>query len=169
MDLAELNAYMIHIGEGKKLSGADKKTIKAELPGLIEKIQVRAVPDKISLPSGDKIGSASRITALKCHAILLARKAFGKNYIKEDPAFESLAQDILFFVMRGHFNGGGVKGEFCCPSCTLSLLPLYETDCFKWVSCGELAENVKKSLKNKRSIFSGKYSEKYMLWASSIK
>ena len=88
MNIDELNTFMIQIGSGEKLYANDKKMISKELPRLIEKIGNRDVPAKISLPTGEKIGSASRITALRCHSLLLARKAFGKNYRKENIVYE---------------------------------------------------------------------------------
>ena len=169
MDLVELNEFMIKLGEGKRLSAADKAKIKEELPSLIKIIKAGDVPAKIILPSGDKLGSATRLTALKCHALLLARKAFGSNYIKVDSGYEQLAMDVLFYVMRAYFNCGGIKGEFCCPPCTLSLWTLYKTNCFKWVDCNELTANIEESYQLKKSVFEGQYSQKYADWAMSIK
>ena len=168
MKLEDLNQYMQNIAAGKNISAFEKKQITQGLPELIKKINARDVPAKITLPTGEKLGSASRITALRCHCLFLARKAFGANYIKKHEIYEDLAMDILFYVMRDQFNGDGVKGEFCCPPCTLSLLPLYTCKAFKWVDCEELQKNVLKSLKAKKSIFSKKYPESYAQWALEI-
>ena len=169
MKLTDLNEYMISLGEGKKLSALDKKKINNQLPELIDQIRAGDVPAKISLPNGEKLGSATRLTALKCHALLLALKAFGTNYIKADQCYEALAMDVLFYVMRSYFKCGGIKGEFCCPPCTLSLWPLYKTKSFKCVDCKELDRNIEKALDSKKSVFNGGFSEKYAEWAKKIK
>ena len=160
---------MIQIGNGKNISKDEKNIISIELPELIEQIINGKVPPTISLPTGEKLKSASRITALKCHCILLARKAFGIRFHKHNSIFEKLAMDLLFYVMRHQFNYNEIKGEFCCPSCTLSLLPLYTTECFRWVNCIELKQNITTSLTNKTSMFCSNFPEEYSRWAIEIK
>jgi len=165
MEWTHLTGYMTPLSEGKRLSALDKQEIGAGLPALIRQVEAGKVPEKIVTPTGETLRSATRITALKSYSILLARKAFGQGYIRKDPVYEEAAKDLLFFIMRDYFRSGGVKGEFCCPACTLSLLPLYATNCFKWVDCRELETNVKISLEEKRSVFAGTFSQKYADWA----
>src|SRR5262249_14371818 len=109
-----------------------------------------------------------RMTALKCQCLLLARNVGGANYGKANKEYESLAKDVLFFVMRHAFNSGDPKGIFCCSACTLSLLPLYAAGCFRWVNCNELASNVLKSLKDCTSVFAGAYPNAYAQWAVNL-
>ena len=75
---------------------------------------------------------------------------------------------MLFWVMRRAFNSGDPKGIFCCPPCTLSLLPLYTASCFRWVDCGELASNVLTALKNGTSVFARSYPKAYAQWAVTL-
>ena len=108
------------------------------------------------------------MTALKCQCLFLARNAFGANYVKADKAYEQLAKDVLFRVMRHAFNSSDPKGIFCCPPCTLSLLPLYATACFRWVDCDELTSNVLKALKEGTSVFARTYPKAYAQWSLSL-
>ena len=169
MNFTDLNNYMQRIGNGETLSQKDKKLIAAALPAMIEIIRSRKVPARIKLPTGETSGSATRLTALKCHCLLLVRKAFGPNYIKKNKVYEELAKDMMFNVMRHHFIGRGLKGEFCCPPCTLSLLPLYTCNCFKWANCRELRTTVLAAMKSRQSVFRRNYSARYAQWALGIK
>ena len=160
----DLQTYMQKIQDQIHFSMDDKIRIEAFLPDLITQINNRDVPDKIKLPSGEKVKSASRITVLKCQTLCLARRSFGKNYINNHKYYEELAKDLLFFVMRHHVNTKSPIGEFCCPTCTLSLLPLYSSNAFKWVDCLEMKNNVLNSLKKKDSIFEGNFHQDYAKW-----
>ena len=146
MEFTKLTDYMQSLAEGKRLSAEAKQEIATELPALMLQIRAREVPATIRSVIGEPLKSATRITALTSYTLLLARKAFGQNYIKTDPVFEETAKDLLFYIMREFMNGSQHKGEYCCSTCTLSVLPLYLTKCFKWVDCQELAAGVMSSL-----------------------
>ena len=108
------------------------------------------------------------MTALKCHCLLLARKVAGADYVKANPEYELLAKDMLFWVMRHNFNTTDPKGVFCCPACTLSLLPLYALACFRWVDCKELKVIVLDTLAKRQSVFKKAYPKAYAQWAIKI-
>lgn len=79
------------------------------------------------------IGEGERMTALRWQCLLVARVAFGAGFVAADARNEALAKDVLFWVMRHSFHSSDPKGVFCCPACTLSLLPLYAGSWFRWV------------------------------------
>ncbi len=105
------------------------------------------------------------MTAIKCHCLLLARTVHGSEFVKVQSEYEALAQDLLFWVMRHNFNTGNPKGVFCCPACTISLLPLYALGCFRWVDCNELKSGVLDAMTRRQSVFSGEYPKAYAQWA----
>jgi hypothetical protein len=109
---------------GKKLAAAAQRQIKAELPGFIRDLSPASAPSRLRLPTGESLSNATRMTALKSQCLFLARSVVGPNYVKASEEYEHLAKDMLFWVMRHAFNSGDAKGIFCCPACTLSLLPL---------------------------------------------
>jgi hypothetical protein len=153
----DLGQWTNQLGAGEKLNAAAKRRIEAELPGFIRDLSPASAPLRLRLPTGESLGNATRMTALKCQCLLLARTAFGADYVKADEEYERLAKDVLFWVMRHAFNSSDPKGVFCCPPCTLSLLPLYATSCFRWVDCDELASNVLGALNAGTSVFARKY------------
>lgn len=108
------------------------------------------------------------MTALKCHCLLLARSVLGVNYVKANQEYDLLAKDVLFWVMRHAFNTEDPKGVFCCPACTLSLLPLYAASCFRWVNCAELKSNVLGVLGRRDSVFKRSYPRAYAQWAVNL-
>jgi hypothetical protein len=129
----DLGQWTIQLGAGEKLTSAEKKRIEAELPGFIRDLSRASAPARLRLPTGESLSNATRMTALKCQSLLLARSAFGANYVRANDEYKRLAKDVLFWVMRYAFISNDPKGVFCCPPCTLSLLPLYAASCFRWV------------------------------------
>jgi hypothetical protein len=168
MRFEELGEWIKEIGAGRKMAFTLCKRVAAELPGFICGLSAESAPKRLELPTGESLQNATRMTALKCHCLLLARHAAGLNYTKTNPEYERLAKDTLFWVMRHHFMTGDPEGVFCCPACTLSLLPLYALDAFRWVKCRELESNVLSALQKNESVFTSSYPEAYAMWAISF-
>jgi hypothetical protein len=164
----DLGQWTNQIGAGEKLNPAAKRRIAAELPLFVRDLKPESAPSRLRLPSGESLSNATRMTALKCQCLLLARSAFGIEYVKTNQEYEDLAKDVLFWVMRHAFNYPDPKGIFCCPPCTLSLLPLYAASCFRWVDCGELRTNVLTALNEGTSVFARMYPKAYAQWAVSL-
>jgi hypothetical protein len=165
MTFDDLGQWTNQLGASEKLTATTRKRIEAELPRFIRDLNSTSAPSRLRLPTGESLSNATRMTALKCQCLFLARSVFGANYVKADEEYERLAKDVLFWVMRYAFNSGDPNGVFCCPSCTLSLLPLYAASCFRWVDCDELTSNVLRALKEGTSVFAGTYSKAYAQWA----
>jgi hypothetical protein len=164
----DLGQWTNQLGAGEKLNAAAKRRIEAELPLFLRDLNPASAPSRLRLPTGESLANATRMTALKCQCLFLARSAFGANYVKANEEYEHLAKDVLFWVMRHAFNSGDLKGIFCCPACTLSLLPLYAASCFRWVDCDELTSNVLSALKEGTSVFGRAYPKAYAQWAVSL-
>jgi hypothetical protein len=164
----DLSRWTNQLGAGAKLAAAVRARIEEELPIFIRNLNPAAAPSRLRLPTGESLSNATRMTALKCQCLLLARSTFGANYVKVHNEFDNLAKDVLFRVMRHAFNSSDPKGIFCCPPCTLSLLPLYATGCFRWVDCDELTSNVLKALQEGTSVFRRTYPKAYAQWAVSL-
>lgn len=168
MTFDDLSQWTNQLGAGERLNAAAKRRIEAELPLFIRDLNPQSAPSRLRLPTGESLGNATRMTALKCQCLFLARSAFGANYVKANEEYEHLAKDVLFWVMRHAFNSGDPKGIFCCPACTLSLLPLYAASCIRWVDCDELRSNVLRALKEGTSVFGRAYPKVYAQWAVSL-
>jgi hypothetical protein len=164
----ELDEWITKIGAGKTLPSDVRQRVSRELPPFIRALNPRNAPKHLRLPTGESLQNATRMTALKCHCLLLARKVHGRDYVKANPEYEALAKNVLFWVMRYHFNTGDPKGVFCCPPCTISLLPLYTLDCFRWIDCKELASEVLDAVANHRSVFRRSYPKAYFEWAAAF-
>ena len=168
MTFDDLAAWTRLIGERQKLSSSVKAQVVKELPVFLRELSSKTAPPRWKLPTGESLSDATRLTAMRCHCLLLARTVFGVNYIKADPEYEALARDVLFGVMRHAFNTSDPKGVFCCPPCTLSLLPLYAASCFKWVDCAELKANVIGALERGESVFRRSYPKAYAEWVLGL-
>jgi hypothetical protein len=168
MTFEELSEWMIRLGANEKLSSEVRQRISRELPLFIRDIDPKTAPKRVKLPTGESLADATRMTAIKCHSLLLARKVHGSGFFKIAPEYETLAKDLLFWVMRHNFNTDDPKGVFCCPPCTISLLPLYALGCFRWVDCNELTSAVVDAMKRSQSVFSGDYPKAYAQWAKGF-
>src|SRR5262245_6288410 len=165
MTFDDLGQWTNQLGALEKLSATAKRRIEAELPEFIRDLNPASAPSRLRLPTGEFLSNATRMTALKCQCLFLARNVLGANYVKAHEEYAHLAKDVLFWVMRHAFNSGDPKGIFCCPSCTLSVLPLYAASCFRWVDCDELTSNVLEALKEGTSVFARTYPKAYANWA----
>jgi hypothetical protein len=157
MTFEELNEWTIMLGAKTKLSSDVRQRVSRELPSFVRDIDPKTAPKRYKLPTGESLGDATRMTAIKCHCLLLARKVHGSGFVKIESSYEALARDLLFRVMRHNFNTGGPKGVFCCPPCTISLLPLYALGCFRWVNCDELKSAVVDAMVRRQSVFNSDY------------
>jgi len=161
----ELSEWTIALGARERLSSEVRQRVSRELPSFVRDIDPKTAPKRFKLPTGQSLADATRMTAIKCHCLLLARKVHGSEFVKVKSEYEALAKDLLFWVMRHHFNTGDPKGVFCCPACTISLLPLYALGCFRWVDCNELKSAVLDAMMRRQSVFSGEYPNAYAQWA----
>lgn len=167
MTFEELNDWMTVLGAGEKLSPQVRQRVSRELPLFVRSIDPSSVPKRLKLPTGESLSNATRMTALKCHCLLLARKVHGPGFVKV-AEYEALAKDLLFWIMRHNFRTGDPKGVFCCPACTISLLPLYTLGCFRWVDCNALRSAVLEAMAHRRSVFKRNHSKAYAQWAAGF-
>jgi hypothetical protein len=168
MTFDDLGQWTNQLGAAEKLPATTKRRIQAELPAFIRDLTPASAPARLRLPTGESLSNATRMTALKCQCLFLARNVLGANYVKSDNEYERLAKDVLFRVMRHAFNSSDPRGIFCCPPCTLSLLPLYATASFRWVDCDELTANVLRALKEGTSVFGRTYPKAYAQWSVAL-
>src|SRR5215471_15100773 len=115
MTFDDLADWTKQIGLGQKLSPAARKRIATELPAFIRQLSPNTAPRRWRLPTGESLGDATRMTALKCQCLLLARFAFGTNYAKANLEYERLAKDVLFWVMRHGLTQKIPKVYFAAP------------------------------------------------------
>ena len=165
MTYKELGEWTMELGAKGKLPPQVRQRVLRELPTFIRGINSKTAPKRVKWPTSESLGDATRMTAIKCQCLLLARKVSGSGFVKVQPEYEALAKDLLSWVMRHNFNAGDPKGVFCCPACTISLLPLYALGCFRWVDSDQLKSSVVEAMERRQSVFSGDYPKAYAEWA----
>src|SRR5215471_6438806 len=168
MTFEDLSEWMIALGAKERLPYEVRRRVSRELPSFVRDIDPKTAPKRLKLPTGESLGDATRITAIKCQCLLLARKVHGSGFVKAASEYEALAKDLLFWVMRHNFNTDDPKGVFCCPPCTISVLPLYALGCFRWVDCNELESAVVDAMARRQSVFSVNYPKAYAEWAKGF-
>lgn len=89
----------------------------------------------------------------------------GPDYAWQDKRFTFKHMELLCGILNSHFTHGYEKGFYCCPTCTLSVLPLYAVGAFDRLNCKELEQNVVKAIQEKKGRFASNFSQKYARWA----
>jgi hypothetical protein len=110
MTFEELSEWTIALGAKEKLSPEVRQRVSRELPSFVRDIDPKTTPKRLKSPTGESLADATRMTAIKCHCLLLARKVHGSGFVKVASEYEALAKDLLFWVMRHNFNTGNRKG-----------------------------------------------------------
>jgi hypothetical protein len=112
---AAASEWTIALGAREALSSEVRQRVSRELLSFVRDIDPKTAPKRLKLPTGESVADAARMTAIKCHCLLLARKIHGSGFVKVESEYEALAKDLPFWVMRHNFNTGD-KGSFLLPS-----------------------------------------------------
>src|SRR5215471_912018 len=92
MTFDDLGFWTNQLGASEKLNAAAKQRIEAELPQFIRDLNPASAPPRLRLPTGEFLSNATRMTALKCQCLFLARNTFGVNYVKVNEEYQHLAK-----------------------------------------------------------------------------
>ena len=84
MTFEELSEWTIALGAKEKLSSEVRQRVSRELPSFVRDIDPKTAPKRLKLPTGESLADATRMTAIKCHCLLLARKVHGSGFFKVD-------------------------------------------------------------------------------------
>src|SRR5215813_978508 len=95
MTFDDLSQWTNQLGASEKLTAAAKRRIEAELPRFIRDLNPASAPSRLRLPTGESLSNATRMTAIKCQCLLLARSTIGANYLKVHEEYAHLAKDVL--------------------------------------------------------------------------
>ena len=89
MTFEELREWTIALGAKEKLSSEVRQRVARELPSFIRDIDPKTAPKRLKLPTGQSLADATRMTAIKCHCLLLARKVHGSGFVKAASEYEA--------------------------------------------------------------------------------
>jgi hypothetical protein len=151
-----------------RLSRTEKETALSLFDEMQTLMETSKNPPGFRLASGEIAKGATGRIALNAYFQLLGRMTLGPDYAWQDKRFTLSHFNLGFAIMNGYFNNGGIKGLYCCPTCTLSVLPLYCMKAYKSFDNDLLIRNVVETVRNRSSRFGGKFSQKYAAWAMSF-
>lgn len=161
----QLYRYLDQVSLGIRLTKQDKQRLLVLFEKMYSLLDSESFPQDFKLATGIKARGATGRIALNAYLLLLARKAFGKNYTNRDDRLFYWAMYLGYHIMRSNFQGWHEKGIYCCPTCTLSVFPLYCVDAFRGFDSELLKKNVIKAYKKNKSVFSRRYNKGYAEWA----
>ena len=166
--MEQLHGLLNELSKRSRLSRSEKQAVAEWCEEVYPALDSGRNPEGFRLASGELARGATGRIALNAYLLLLARKAFGRDYTKRDRRLAYWNMYLGFHIMRSHFGGWSEKGIYCCATCTLSVLPLYCTHAFGAFDCELLKRNVLKALSERTGPFSHKFSPKYAQWAMSF-
>lgn len=84
MTYDELSDWMILLGVKRKLPSDVRQMVSRTLPSFVRGIHPKTAPKRYKFPTGKSLGDATRMTAIKCHCLLLARAVHGSGFVKAE-------------------------------------------------------------------------------------
>ena len=168
MTFDDLGHWTNRLGAGEKLGAAAKRRIEAELPEFIRNLSPASAPTRPRLPTGESLTNATRMTALKCQCVLLARTAFGANFIRANEEYEHLAKDVLFWVMRHAFNSSDPKGFSVARHALFPCFPCMRPPAFAGLIATNWHPMSSEPWTKVHRFFARAYPKAYAEWAVSV-
>ena len=160
---------LLDVAASRSRFTADEKTAAISLlDDMYRMLETYKNPPGFKLASGDLATGATGRVALNSYFLLLGRLALGRDYSHHDDRFLYWKMRLGYAIMRGHFTGRAEKGIYCCPTCTLSVFPLYCLDAFDDLDCKLLKDNVFAAYTSKVHPFNSQFKQKYADWALSF-
>jgi hypothetical protein len=157
---------LLETAAGRRRFGRGDKELASSLFGEMHSLlESGKNPPGFRLATGELAKGATGRTALKSYFLLLGRLTLGRDYARMDRRMGYWNMNLGFYIMRSSFHAGHVKGFYCCPTCTISVLPLYCLRAFDAFDCDELRDNVVRMMENGEGRFQARYSRRYADWA----
>lgn len=148
-----------------QFSRTEKQTASSLFDEILTMLEIYRNPPGFRLASGELAKGATGRIALNAYFQLLGRLTLGPDYAWQDKRFTLRHLELQCAIMNSHFTHGEEKGFYCCPTCTLSVLPLYGVRAFRSLNCDELEQNVVSAVLERKGRFAANFSQKYAQWA----
>jgi hypothetical protein len=146
-------------------SRTEKQTAGILFDEMVAVLEAYKNPPGFRLASGELARGATGRIALNAYFQLLGRLSLGPDYAWQDRRFTLRHLELQCAIMNSHFTHGAEKGFYCCPTCTLSVLPLYCVGAFRGLDCDELKNNVVSAVRERKGRMAANFSQKYARWA----
>jgi hypothetical protein len=147
-----------------RFSPAEKEAAAECFEEMYALLETHHNPPGFRLATGEIAKGATGRTALNAYFLLLGRLALGKDYARHDKRFTYWNMRLEYGIMRSNFIGQAERGLYCCPTCTLSVFPLYCISAFDRFDSDLLKQNVVEAYTKKAWRFGSNYSKTYADW-----
>lgn len=143
----------------------EKRFIKVTVPAELAAFPRIEWPKRARHPAGFTINGAVVRTFAKCALVLTAHRALGSRYGAKSEFYDRVESDLALRIMRAHFHHGDPKGVFCCPPCTLAVLPVLEARALRWLDGRDLAPSVRGLIESRQWRFATFRNARMLDWA----
>jgi hypothetical protein len=148
-----------------KLSAGDRRWVSEDLPRVFAAFPRLEVPNRVRHPAGFSVTGASVRSLVRSALLLAARGALGPHYHRESAFFAQVETDLALRISLSVFRHGDPPGAYCCPTCTLAVLPLFERRAIHWFDCRPLESNVRALIARRGWRFRAKVDPRMIDWA----
>ena len=165
MDYDRLWAIAEATRDKKRLSQEDRRYVIEDLPRQFSHYPDLRAPGRIRHPAGFSVSGAQARTLLRSALLLAARGAAGIDYHRESRFYGSIETDLALRIALSAFRHDDPRGAYCCPACTLAVLPLYECRAIHWFDCRELEGAVRTIVSSRAWRFAARIDARMVNWA----
>ena len=166
MDLDTLWAVAERARERAPLSRGDVSFVRDVVPKQLDAFPKLKLPARVRHPAGFSISGASVGTFVRSALLLAGQKALGRRFGGSE-FYEGVEKDLAFGIMRSHFHNGYPKGSYCCVSCTLAVVPVFDAGAIRYFDCREMSKAVTRLVRRRQWRFAGPVDPRLVRWAFS--
>lgn len=149
----------------QRFSPADRRFVVEEIPARFSHFPDLGAPERVRHSAGFSVSGASVRTLLRSALLLAARGAMGSDYHRKSAFYASVETDLALRISLSLFRQGDPKGAYCCPKCTLAVLPLYRCRAIHWFDCRELEASVRALIEKRAWRFSSHLDARMLEWS----
>ena len=164
MDFDTLWALAERARTRQRLSSEHIAFVREVVPRELESFPRVRLPKTIRHPAGFSVSGAPVGTFLRSALLVAGQKALGARF-GGSAFYEHVERDLAFGIMRSHFHHGYPKGTHCCVQCTLAVYPTLKAGAIRYFDCGQLAQDVRRLITERKWRFVKPASGKMVEWA----
>ncbi len=147
-----------------RLAARDVSFVRKVVPDELDGFPDMDVPTTIRHPAGFTVSGASVATFARAALLIAGQKALGRRFGGSE-FYERVERDLAFRIMRSHFHNGYPKGAYCCVSCTLSVIPVFDLGAIRYFDCRELSRAARRIVQQRKWRFGRPTDARMVQWA----
>jgi len=147
-----------------RLAAGDVSFVRTVVPEQLDGFPDVDMPTSIRHPAGFTVSGASVGTFARAALLIAGQKALGRRFGGSE-FYERVERDLAFRIMRSHFHNGYPKGAYCCVSCTLAVIPVFDAGAIRYFDCRELSRTARRIVHQRQWRFARPTDARMAQWS----